>query len=169
MLAESYAWIVQERIADLRRRGLGDEADEAARVASRLLLVVAERHPRDIRAVLLRAGLLDRSPPLASDDAVVAGLRRDLAAARVLAPRRQQVAFALAELEATHGRPDAAADALRAVVADDPEGPGAWARLAAVYRAAGRIDDARRIVREARARGVEFGPADARLVVGLTD
>jgi O-antigen ligase len=167
--AALYAWTVLDRLPAIRRSGRAEEGEVAARSAFDLLARVAAEAPRDLRPVLLRAKLLESSVSVAAEASSAEQVRRELVAARAFAPRRQQVAFALADVELRTGRADDAAATLRRAVAEDPGGAGGWARLAAVYRHFGRIDDARRIVREARERGVEFGPGEERFVRGLTE
>lgn len=164
-----FSWVLLDSIPRLRRDGLGAEADDAARETFDLIAHVRAADQRDVKAAITRARLLELSPPLAADPAAAGQVRAELLAAREIAPRRQHLAFALADLELRSRRPDAAIDVLRAAIADDPRGAAAWARLAAVCRATGRLDEARRVVREARERGVPFGRDEERFLRGIED
>lgn len=154
--AAAFATLAHPTILQLAAAGHTREADALGRGAFDLLAVHAVADPPRIQATLQRTAIFDATPTLRDDRAASAAVEDDLRRANAFAPRRLDVRFALAAMCARSGRAAEAADLLRGAVEDAPDNSEAWTRLASVYRRAGRVDEARRVIAQALSAGVVF-------------
>jgi len=143
----------------LRVAAAGPEDPSSLPAAARFAWERLGARGRDVRAALLRAALLRRFPGLRGDPAALAETIRHLESVRPLSPRRQEVLFARAELALLAGDEAGALRRGRRAVRLDPKAGPAWYRYAHLLRAAGREEEARRILRGAKRSGARFPPS----------
>lgn len=114
-------------------------------------------HPRDVRARIQLATMAQLYAQYFNDQAYVVKAETLLKEAIPYSPRRQQLAFALAPIEASLGRFAEAESLLQGAVEQDPKIPEAWIRLLWLYEATDQKDALQKTFTLAKEHGIDLG------------
>lgn len=115
-------------------------------------------HPLDIRVNLELAQTLTLWAVSTKDYKYLLEAEQQLDQALSLSPKRQQIQYMLAPIKAQLNKPEAAIAMLQASIDNDPKVPDGWARLGMLYSQLGQADMAKKTVKEAIDKGVNFSP-----------
>lgn len=118
-------------------------------------------HPLDVQPALRRARIALGRSAILGDGSRLTEAAAALERARAVAPLRQDLAFALADVGAQLGAPPSARIALlEPMVGAAPRVGESWVRLAQAYLEDGQADAARVLLRDAARHGARFTPTD---------
>lgn len=121
-------------------------------------------HPLDIRTHLQLAQLAEISAQLLNQVDLLVAAEPVMEQAVRYSPRRQQAIYVLASLKFSLGKSQEAIALYRQTIVDDPKIGEGWWRLAYVLRVGGKLDEAREVVRQARAAGASFDERGAQVL-----
>ncbi len=114
-------------------------------------------HPRDVRARIQLATMAQLYAQYFNDATYIAKAETLLKDAIPYSPRRQQLAFALAPIEASLGKFAEAETLLQGAVEQDPQISEAWIRLLWLYEATNQQDALQKTFTLAKEHGINLG------------
>ncbi len=126
-----------------------------------------ELHPLDIRNQMNLAQLAEIGYQLTGDSEFMSQQKSYLLDAYSKSPRRQQLVYMLAGLEAQAGNFNLAQTMLESAVEDNPRIGESYWRLAYTYKLNNNVKDAEEIIKEARKRGITFTPREETIIQNL--
>ena len=136
--------------------GRADQAKQLLFLANDELQKNRSLHPRDIRVHIQQAQLAQQATTLLHDQSLLLSTEATLTEALSYSPRRQMLYYLLGSVKLMIGKGDEGLAMFRRSIADDPKVGEGWWRLAYIYTQLNRPDDAKAVVREARAAGALF-------------
>jgi len=121
-------------------------------------------HPLDIRVHLQQAQLAEVSVQLLSSVDLLVAVEPIMEQAVRYSPKRQQAIYVLASIKLALNKPQEAIALFRQTIADDPKIGEGWWRLAYVLQQTGALDEAKEVVRQARATAISFDERGTKVI-----
>jgi putative inorganic carbon (hco3(-)) transporter len=121
-------------------------------------------HPADIRIHIQQSQLAESALLLFGDPNLMIQAEKALEEAVEYSPKRQQVKYMLASVKINLGKPEEAVKLYQETIEDDPLIGEGWWRLAYIYDQIGQTDQAKEIVRRARAAAARFDARGAGVI-----